>query len=277
MPPDRWASTDDGDGDPGSTFRSGPRIRNPSAGYHSTSPMLLRRRRGNWVKARVSVWNPHKLGLRPVDRVAENPAASRAVGVHPPAAYSHLPHAEMQEIKTRSPGWKAVTPGPTFSTTPTPSWPRMRPGRHVVTSPLRICRSVPQIVVLTIFTTASPGATGSGTGRSSRAFFQARDRRVPSSSLSFASRRCMHADGACMLSSRTATSTARSSLIEDRVNSWNNSFAACHSLFSSVPSSHSIRDTAGISLGMAPGNCKACVTRAVTTRDGASDPSAVAE
>ena len=76
----------------------------------------------------------------------------------------------MQEISTRSPGLNAVTAGPTVSTTPTPSWPRMRPGWQVGTSPLRMCRSVPQIVVLVILTIASVGAAMSGFGRSSRAF-----------------------------------------------------------------------------------------------------------
>ena len=63
----------------------------------------------------------------------------------------------MQEIRTRSPGLNAVTPGPISSTMPTPSWPRMRPGAQVGTSPLRMCRSVPQIVVLVILTMASVG------------------------------------------------------------------------------------------------------------------------
>ena len=83
--------------------------------------------------------------------------------------YSHLPQAVMQEISTRSPGLKAVTAAPTFSTMPTPSWPRMRPGSQVGTSPLRMCRSVPQIVVLVILTIASVGAVTRGFGRSWRA------------------------------------------------------------------------------------------------------------
>src|SRR5271163_4811254 len=73
-------------------------------------------------------------------------------------------------MRTRSPGLNTVTAGPTLSTMPTPSWPRMRPGWHVGTSPLRMCRSVPQIVVFTILTIASVGAVISGFGRSSRAF-----------------------------------------------------------------------------------------------------------
>src|SRR6185295_15692647 len=42
----------------------------------------------------------------------------------------------------RSNGLNAVTAGPTLSIMPTPSWPRMRPGWQVGTSPLRMCRSV---------------------------------------------------------------------------------------------------------------------------------------
>src|SRR6185436_5755269 len=42
----------------------------------------------------------------------------------------------------RSNGLNAVTAGPILSIMPTPSWPRMRPGRQVGTSPLRMCRSV---------------------------------------------------------------------------------------------------------------------------------------
>src|ERR1700722_9777803 len=45
----------------------------------------------------------------------------------------------------------------------------MRPGAQVGTSPLRICRSVPQMVVLSILTTASVGEVMSGVGRSSSA------------------------------------------------------------------------------------------------------------
>src|SRR6266436_6175462 len=84
--------------------------------------------------------------------------------------YSHLPQAEMHETRTRSPGRKAVTLGPVFSTVPTPSWPRMRPGAQVATSPLRMCKSVPQMVVFVIRTIASVAAAIAGIGRSSSAF-----------------------------------------------------------------------------------------------------------
>src|SRR5580658_3258332 len=84
--------------------------------------------------------------------------------------YSHLPQALTQEITTWSPALNAVTADPTWSTMPTPSWPRMQPGLHVGTSPLRMCRSVPQIVVLVTLTIASVGAEICGFGRFSRAF-----------------------------------------------------------------------------------------------------------
>src|SRR5665647_649328 len=76
--------------------------------------------------------------------------------------YSHLPQALTQEISTWSPALNAVTAGPTFSMMPTPSWPRIEPGLQVGTSPLRMCRSVPQMVVLVILTIASVGAVMSG-------------------------------------------------------------------------------------------------------------------
>ena len=89
----------------------------------------------------------------------------------------------MQEISTRSPGLNAVTAGPTLSTMPTPSWPRMRPGWQVGTSPLRMCRSVPQIVVLHILTIASVGAVISGFGALPGLSSPAPDKRELSSTL----------------------------------------------------------------------------------------------
>ena len=85
--------------------------------------------------------------------------------------YSHLPQALTQEISTLSPTLNAVTAGPTLSITPTPSWPRMRPGSQLGRSPLRMCRSVPQMVVFVILTIASVGAVMVGLGWSSKAFF----------------------------------------------------------------------------------------------------------
>ena len=63
--------------------------------------------------------------------------------------------------------WTRFTPRPTCSTVPTASWPRMRPAVTAGTSPLRMCRSVPQIVVASTRTMASVSATSSGLGTSS--------------------------------------------------------------------------------------------------------------
>ncbi len=80
---------------------------------------------------------------------------------------SQRPQALMHEMSTWSPGLKVLTAAPTESTMPTPSWPRMVPGLHVATSPLRMWRSVPQIVVRVMRTMASPGPASCGFGRSS--------------------------------------------------------------------------------------------------------------
>ena len=67
-------------------------------------------------------------------------------------------HVVTQETITRSPTFTSVHTGPTPVTTPTPSCPRIRPSVTAGTSPLRMCRSVPQIVVVSIVTIASVGS-----------------------------------------------------------------------------------------------------------------------
>src|SRR5579872_5733208 len=76
----------------------------------------------------------------------------------------------MQETRTWSPFLKLLTALPVSSTIPTPSWPRMRPGTTSGTSPFRICRSVPHIVVFTTLTRASVGSIIVGFGLVSQAF-----------------------------------------------------------------------------------------------------------
>src|SRR3984885_904612 len=68
----------------------------------------------------------------------------------------------MHETSTRSPAWSVRTPLPTASTVPTASCPRIRPSVTAGTSPLRMCRLVPQIVVVSIWTIASVGSTIDG-------------------------------------------------------------------------------------------------------------------
>ena len=61
----------------------------------------------------------------------------------------------MHDTSTRSPTLTVLTPAPTASTVPTASWPRIRPSVTAGTSPLRMCRSVPQMVTASTRTIAS--------------------------------------------------------------------------------------------------------------------------
>jgi len=72
-------------------------------------------------------------------------------------------------MSTRSPGTKLVTALPTSSIVPTASWPRIVPGVTVGTSPLRMCKSVPQIVAVSMRTIASVGTLSVGSGTDSQA------------------------------------------------------------------------------------------------------------
>jgi len=65
-------------------------------------------------------------------------------------------------ITTSSPTAHPTTSAPTASTMPTPSWPRMRPSVTAGRSPLRMCRSVPQMVEVVMRTMASPGSSITG-------------------------------------------------------------------------------------------------------------------
>ena len=76
----------------------------------------------------------------------------------------------MQEMITRSPTASLLTAWPTSVIVPTPSCPRIRPSVTAGTSPLRMCRSVPQIVVVSTCTITSVGSMISGSGTSSHAF-----------------------------------------------------------------------------------------------------------
>src|SRR5580704_4701120 len=85
--------------------------------------------------------------------------------------YSQRPHFVMAGTSTRSPTPNPLTASPTSVTVPTASWPRMRPSVTAGTSPCRICRSVPQIVVVSTLTTTSVGSLMLASGTSSHAFW----------------------------------------------------------------------------------------------------------
>lgn len=71
----------------------------------------------------------------------------------------------MAPAMTRWPSSKPSTAAPSFSMMPTGSWPMVRP-LATGYSPLRMCTSVPQMVVVVMRISASSGPT-SGTGFSS--------------------------------------------------------------------------------------------------------------
>ena len=75
----------------------------------------------------------------------------------------------MHETRTRSPSSTVVTAAPLATTVPTASCPRTVPGSTSGTSPLRMWRSVPQIVDESIFTTTSVGSWIVGSGTDSHA------------------------------------------------------------------------------------------------------------
>src|SRR4030095_12637180 len=106
---------------------------------------------------------PHQLRLRALEGVPRPPSAQRGdarvlatLGTHPGEAGAALPTGGDRSHQHRSPTAALVTPAPTASTTPTSSWPMIRPGSTGY-SPRTMCRSVPQIVVRVVRTSASPG------------------------------------------------------------------------------------------------------------------------
>ena len=94
-----------------------------------------------------------------------------------PLAVWQRPQEVMHETSTRSPGSIVVTAEPTSTMVPTASCPRIVPGLTSGTSPLRMCRSVPQIVAVSMRTIASVGSKSTGSGTASRPADRGRDTR----------------------------------------------------------------------------------------------------
>ncbi len=105
-----------------------------------------------------------------IQPMPEVPSSSRQCAGSCWWQYEHEPHEVMQEMITRSPTASLLTAWPTSVIVPTPSCPRIRPSVTAGTSPLRMCRSVPQIVVVSTCTITSVGSMISGSGASSHAF-----------------------------------------------------------------------------------------------------------
>src|SRR5215212_7474480 len=77
------------------------------------------------------------------------------------------PHAMGKGTTTRSPTLRFLTWGPTSTTSPMNSWPRMSPGIMAGTYAWSRCKSEPQIAVEVIFTIASRALMILGSGTSS--------------------------------------------------------------------------------------------------------------
>ena len=89
------------------------------------------------------------------------PSASQCAAI-PCLHARQRPHEEMAGTSTRSPSFSPLTAAPVSTIVPTASWPRMRPSATVGTSPLRMWRSVPQIVVVSTLTMTSVGSSSPG-------------------------------------------------------------------------------------------------------------------
>src|SRR3954451_6004236 len=76
-----------------------------------------------------------------------------------------VPQATWKQPRTRSPTATPVTASPAATTSPTYSWPIVKPG-SIFTRPWKMCRSDPQTPVDVMRTSASPGASSSGSGLS---------------------------------------------------------------------------------------------------------------
>src|SRR3954466_13075378 len=85
----------------------------------------------------------------------------------PRAQYQHEPQKMLNGTITRSPTFRFATDGPTCSTTPTNSWPKVWPTRVSGTSPWYRCRSEPQIAARVTRTIASLGCSIAGISFSS--------------------------------------------------------------------------------------------------------------
>src|SRR3954454_13491372 len=85
------------------------------------------------------------------------PTASQCAAI-PSLHGPQRPHEVIAGTSTRSPFFSEDTAAPVSTTVPTASCPRMRPSVTAGTSPLRMCRSVPQIVVVSTLTITSVGS-----------------------------------------------------------------------------------------------------------------------
>ena len=154
---------------PGSMRPRGRRPRRPSAGCRRGTAPARPELIGHLVHGRVGERHSRVLGLQPVDQVAEDPAASAGAQavmalLAEPTAAARRDAGDEHAVALLEGADRA----PISTTVPTASWPRTVPGFTSGTSPLRMWRSVPQIVDESIRTIASVGSTILGSGTSSQ-------------------------------------------------------------------------------------------------------------
>jgi hypothetical protein len=122
------------------------------------------------VERRVGEGDARQLGLEPINQVTEDPpAAADALAIPLLLAVAAAAAGGDAGDEDAVAGRAVVTAVPTSSTVPTASWLRIVPGLQAATSPLRMWRSVPQIVAVSMRTTASVAARSAGSGTSSSA------------------------------------------------------------------------------------------------------------
>ena len=125
--------------------RSVHHIRIRSAGCRSASPGFFVHTVRNWIEAGVSM---RRCGhIRPGCRRSRCRVSSRRSCNANTCRGGNIRichMTEMQETRTLSPWLECGDFCPDQSIIPTPSWPRIRPGAHVATSPFKMCKSVPQ-------------------------------------------------------------------------------------------------------------------------------------
>ena len=122
---------------------------------------------GQQVRRGVRERDAGVLGLHPVDRCGRGSSRRRrgTARRRPPGSTGT---GRRRRCTRRAPGrraGRAVTAVPVATTVPTASCPSTRPSGTSGTSPLRMCRSVPQMVTASTRMIASVGSTISGSGR----------------------------------------------------------------------------------------------------------------
>ena len=139
--------------------RSARRPRTRSGGCRRGRAPARRSARPGLVDGGVRERHPRVLGLEAVDQVAEDPAA--AAGAEAVAALlaeaAAAARGDARDEHAVARPRASSRASPISTTVPTASWPRIVPGCTSGTSPLRMCRSVPQIVDESIRTIASVG------------------------------------------------------------------------------------------------------------------------